>query len=382
MREFVNNRYLNIIPSLLVKMIEKANKYNDMVNFSIGEPDMHTDKSIIEACCRAGVEGHTHYLDSKGDFLLRERLAQKYNIKYGCNYDINNICITNGGMHALHIIFKALINPGDEIIVFGPYFTPYKYNIEDFDGVVREVPTFSKHGFQIDIELLKKSVNSRTKALVLNSPNNPTGAVYSRETIDKIVDLAIENDLAIIFDDVYESLVFDEYYSPCIREDAKERVIIAGSFSKTYAMTGWRLGYVMGSEKIIKGINLANTNLVYCVNSLTQRAGAFALKEGDSIVKNIRDTFYTRVKMCHEEVTKISPLKCIMPKGAFYLFVDISGLGCSSLEFAEQMIEKAHVLVVPGNAFGQAGEGYVRLACTLNQDKLIEGIKRLRNVIK
>jgi len=382
MRKYISGRYLNTPTSLMAKMFEKAGKYDDMINFSIGEPDMDTDSSIVEACKKAGLEGHTHYIEVKGDKLLREGIAKKYNEKYGCSYDINNICVTDGALHGLYLMFRAILNPGDEVLLFSPYFAAYKFQIIEAGGIPIEVPTFARDNFEIDMELLKKSVSKNTRALLLNSPNNPTGAVYSKDTIDKILDVAEENDLLVIFDDVYQTMVLDEFYSPCMRQDRKDRVVIAGSFSKAYAMTGWRVGYIIGPDELIEGVKMANTNMVYCTNTLAQRAAIYALEEGDKIEKRISNIFCSRVKLCYEELSKIDKLSCTMPKGAFYLFPDISKTGLSSLEFAELLIEKAHVLVLPGNAFGEAGEGFIRIACSLEENRMREGIQKIGLVAK
>jgi aspartate/methionine/tyrosine aminotransferase len=273
------------------------------------------------------------------------------------------------------------LDEGDEVIVPEPYFTPYANQIDLAGGRLIPLDTHEEDGYQIDVASLKKLITNRTKAIIVNTPNNPTGACLSKKTTEALAEAAIENDLIVISDDIYGSYSFVEPFIPITTiKGMKERTITIGTFSKDYAMTGWRIGYVLAPEYIISCIRDINEGICFSAPSISQRAAIHALKMREKVQPAMVEEYKKRVFYAYERIKQIPWISVNPPQGSFYLFPNIKKTGLSSAETSKRILEEAHVLVVPGNAFGKCGEGYLRIACTVEVDKLREAFDRIENM--
>lgn len=371
-------------PSPMLTMFEAAGKYDDIINLGIGEPDFDTPHGIIEASRDAAYAGHTHYGPVNGYADLREAIADYWRTRYAVPCDKEEVMVTVGAVQAIYLALQSMIDPGDEIIVTDPCFTPYLQQIEYLRGKAVIVPVHEENGFNVTAEDLEKVVTDRTKAVILNSPGNPTGAIMSREEVEKISKLIIEKDLVLISDEVYEALIFDgEHYSFGAVEGMKERTYVVAGFSKTYAMTGWRIGYVICPDKqaanMMKIISIAST---MGTNTLAQKAALYAMKNANEETEKMVEKYRERIDLAWSRLNEIEELSCIRPRGSFYLFANIEKTGMKSLEFSLKLLEEAHVIVIPGISFGENGDNYVRLSCALSTDLLNEAFDRIGQAVQ
>jgi aspartate/methionine/tyrosine aminotransferase len=273
------------------------------------------------------------------------------------------------------------LDDGDEVIIHEPYFTPYPQQIELARGKPITLETYEDEEFQINVDRLEKLITNRTKAVIINTPNNPTGVCFSRKTMEDIAEVAIKHDLIVIADDIYTSFSYAEPFIPMVSlPGMKERTITIGSFSKNFVMTGWRIGYVMAPEYLIETIKNINENNVFTAPSVSQRAAIYALRLRKDICPPIIEEYKKRMMYAYERVCRIPNMSCLPPKGSIYLFVNIKNTGLSSEEVCDKLLKEAHILALPGNAFGKCGEGYIRLALTVNIDKLKEAFDRIENM--
>jgi aspartate/methionine/tyrosine aminotransferase len=379
-----SNIFSDLKPSPMLRMFEAAGKYDDIINLGIGEPDFDTPKEIIEAAKDAAYEGFTHYGPINGFPDLRTEIANYWKERYKVECDKDEVMITVGAVQAIYLALQSMIDPGDEIIVTDPCFTPYLQQIEYLRGKVVFVPVYEENGFNVTSEDLEKVITDKTKAIILNTPGNPTGAIMSKEEVEKISKLIIEKDLVLISDEVYEALIFDgEHYSFGAVEGMKERTYIAAGFSKTYAMTGWRIGYVICPDKnaanIMKIISIAST---MGANTLAQKGAVYAMKHSNDDTVRMVEKYRERIDVAWKRLNNIEKLSCIKPRGSFYLFANISKTGLKSLDFSLKLLDEAHVIVIPGIAFGENGDDYVRLSCALSTDLLNETFDRIEKVIE
>lgn len=363
------------------KQSKIAETADDVISFTIGEPDFPTPDNISEACIAAIRAGKTKYAPNAGLFELKVAISKNAQKIYGHSFDPETeIVITPSGMDSLRLSFQAILDVDDEVIVSDPAWSNHPNHPVLAGGKSVRVPVFEENNFTYRIQDLEEAVTEKTKAILLNSPNNPTGAVISYEDMEMICNFAKKHDLFVVSDEVYYNIIFDDnrFWSPVIFEDMRDRTIVVQSFSKTYAMTGWRLGYILGPADIIEAIGKINENSISCVNTAVQWAGIEAL-EGES-TQAYMDTmvaeFQKRRDIVYQMINEIPGLSCVKPKGAFYAFVNIRGTGLKSEEFANKLLEKYHVGMTPGPGFGQTGEGYVRLSYATSTENIIEGIKR------
>ncbi len=378
---FLSKRYWNAFSTPMAEVVALACRYEDIINLSLGDPDLITDSKIISEAFEDASKGHTRYTDSLGDPELREEILHYYKDAYGYRVGMNEIMAVVGACHGMYLVLEAILDDGDEVIVPEPYFTPYAHQIQLAGGRMITLETCEEEGFQINIEKLKSLITNRTKAIIINSPNNPTGACYSREVLEALSSTALANDLIIISDDVYGSFSFGEQFLPITTmEGMKERTITVASFSKDYAMTGWRIGYILAPDYLISCIRDINEGICFSAPSISQRAAIHALKLREKIQPALVAEYKKRVFYACEQIDKIAGMSVLPPKGSFYLFVNIKKTGLTSAEASKRILEEAHVLVVPGNAFGESGEGYIRLACTVNVDKLRDAFDRIGNM--
>lgn len=362
---------------------ELAKGYDDVINLSIGDPDLNTNPKIIKNALEDALNGHTHYTAPGGYNELREEICKFYKEEYSYDLKVSECMVTTSGCHAMWLVLQTVIDEGDEVIVFEPYFTPYIKQIEMAGGKAVKVKLSEEDGFQINMERLRDAITDSTKAIIINTPNNPTGICLTKETLENLSEIAKQKDLLVIADDIYTAYTYEEPFLPITTIDGmKERTITVKSFSKDYCMTGWRVGYVLAPSFIIETMININENNVYSAPSVSQRAALYALRMRYEIQKYIVEEFRNRAFYTYERIQGTPKMSCIRPTGSIYLFVNIKETGLTSKEFTERLLKEAHVLVIPGNAFGESGEGYVRIALTVNVEKLKKAFDRIEKFMK
>ncbi|WP_035290576.1 pyridoxal phosphate-dependent aminotransferase [Clostridium sp. KNHs214] len=385
-----------IAPSLTLEITAKAKKMKadgiDVVGFGAGEPDFNTPVNIQEAAIKAIKEGKTKYTATPGIAELKDAIVNKFKNDNDLSYDASQIIVSTGAKQCLANVFGAILNPGDEVLIPVPYWVSYPELVKLADGKPVFVNTKEENSFKYTIENLEKSVTDKTKALILNSPNNPTGTVYNKAELQTIADFAKKHDLIIVSDEIYEKLIYsnDKHVSiASLSEDAYKRTIVINGVSKAYAMTGWRIGYAAGDKKIIKLMTNIQSHMTSNPNSIAQYASVEALVGEQKDVEAMIVEFKKRRDFMVERVNKINGLSCIKPEGAFYVMVNISKiLGKevdgkvikSSLEFASLLLEKEKVAAVPGVAFGV--DEFVRLSYATSMENIIKGLDRIDNFVK
>lgn len=290
--------------------------------------------------------------------------------------------ITVGAIQAIYLALQTIINPGDEVIVTDPCFTPYLQIIDYVYGKAVSVPVYEENGFNMTAEDLEKYITPKTKVILLNSPNNPTGAVMSREELEKIAKLVEKYDLMVISDEVYEAFLFEgEHVCFATLPGMKDRTFTVAGFSKTYAMTGWRIGYAIAPPEVIRVMGIIGIAQTMCVNSMTQKAALYAMQNFEEKAAEMINVYKERVDYTVERLNKLPGVSCIKPKGSFYVFANIKNTGMKSMEFALKMIDEARVSVIPGISFGKNADDFVRIACTVPVDKLDLAFTRLEDAL-
>lgn len=380
-KTFLSKKYRNAAATPMGEAAAFANR-KDLINLSIGDPDLNTDLRIIEEALKDAKNGYTHYTESTGYIELRQEVSKLYKKKYDLNIDTSEIMITVGACHGMYLALQAVLDPGDEVIIHEPYFTPYYEQVILAGGIPVILPTYEEDDFEINWEKLEASISDRTKAIIINSPNNPTGACFGINTLKAVADIAVKNNLLVLSDEVYDAFCFDETFTSFIAlESMKQRTIVLQSFSKDYAMTGWRIGYTIAPDYIISCMKDINEGICFSAPSVSQRAALHALKLGEAISQPIAEEYKKRVMYAAERINETELLSVLPPKGSIYLFVNIKKCDMSSQEFADKLLKKAGVLVLPGSAFGKSGEGFIRIACTVSIDVLDEAFKRIDKFI-
>lgn len=358
-----------------------AREYDDVINLSLGDPDLITDGIIIDNAFKDAKAGHTKYTDFRGEPELRDEIRKFYRDKYSMDFTDEEVMVVASGCLGMYLALEATIDDGDEVIIHAPYFTPYPQQIELAGGVPVVLNTYEEEGFQINIDRLEKLINERTKAVIVNTPNNPSGNCFTVETLTNIVNIAKKHDLLIIADDIYDALSFESPFMPIASiDDAKKRTIIINSFSKDYIMTGWRIGNIIAPEYIIKTIQQINENVVFTAPSISQRGALYALRNRNAIQKPMVEEYKKRVYYAYSRINNIPSMSVMSPKGTFYLFINIKKTGLSSSSVCEALLKEAHVLALPGTAFGDCGEGYIRIACTVKEEKMKEAFDRIERM--
>lgn len=377
--------FLNLPQSGIRRMYDLAKNKKDTVSFVLGEPDFVTPKHIIEAAKKKLDEGCTHYTDNAGILPLRQEISRALKQYDKVDYDPEGeIVVTVGGMMGMYMAILALVNPGDEILIADPSYTNYVGEIVMNRAVAVPVPVYEKDNFNFTYENLKSRVTDKTKAIILNSPCNPTGGVATRETMETVAKVALEYDLYVIYDAVYKHLIYNDtdYINIAVLDGMRERTIYVDSFSKTYAMTGWRLGYMAGPRNILSRLPKLHENMPSCLPEFVQYAGIQALKNGDEDIAMMNRQYAERRKLVLERINGIKGLSCTPPNGAFYAFVNIKETGMTSVEFCEKLLEKEGVVTAPGSAFGEQGEGYVRLSYATSMEQINRGMDRIQRFME
>lgn len=346
------------------------------MDFTLGDPDIPTPLPICEAAIIAAKAGHTRYAPNAGLPALREVIAKQVSKESGITYDASNVAVTVGATEAVYLSFMACINPGDEVIILAPYWVQYENIVKLLGGKPVIIDTF-KECFEPDLDVVFKAITDKTKVIVINSPNNPSGFIYKDSFLKVLAEMASANHILLFDDEAYRLLVYEDLFPSITNYCRKEDVVIINSFSKQFAMTGWRVGYVVGEEDFIKEVVEFQQNIAVCVATPNQYAAIEAITNTDKYAVGIKDVFTKRRDTLVRELNKIDKISYQAPQGTFYAFIDISKTGLNSKFFCFDLLEKQHVAVIPGVAFGDAFDNYIRLAFTLNEDRIIEGVRRL-----
>jgi aspartate/methionine/tyrosine aminotransferase len=371
-----------VVPSVIRQMSLEAAKYENVISLGIGEPDFDTPGDICERALADARAGHTHYTASRGDADLLRALARSIEARAGVALETSQLMITHGGMGGLNAFFRAILDPGEAVLVPEPHFPTYKAQVAFAGGEVVYVPTRFADGFVPQPEAVLKALTPRCKALVLNSPNNPTGSVIPGPVLDRLARIAVERDLLVLSDEVYDRLVFTgPHESIYTRPGMAERTVVVNSFSKTYAMTGWRMGFAYGPPWLIEEMLKVATYHTSCPSSVGQRAALAALEAEPSRFDRMADAFRQRCDMVYRRLAQMPGIRVQPPAGAFYIFPDISAITPDGGRFALDLLDREQVVVVPGSAFGPSGKGFVRLACTVDQARLTEAMDRLERFV-
>ena len=380
--KFIAKRYWKDQSTAMGQSDVLAKSFDDVINLSLGDPDLTTHELIIEKAFEDAKAGHTKYTDFRGDPELRSEICKFYKEEYGMDVADEEVFVSASACLGMYLALEAIVDDGDEVILQAPYFTPYPQQVELARGIPVELPTYEEEDFQINTERLESLITERTKALVINSPSNPTGNCLTVETMEKIAAIAEKYDLIVISDDIYTSFSYQNPFVPFASlPGMKERTIIINSFSKNFTMTGWRVGNIIAPDYIIRTIQQINENVVFTAPSISQRAAIYALRNRETVQPEMVAEYKKRMFFAAERINEIPKMSVIYPpKGSFYLFINIKKSGLTSEEAADVILRKAHVLMLPGNAFGNCGEGYLRIACTVGVDKLGEAMERIKKI--
>lgn len=366
---------------MLSKTEELLARYDDIIDLSVGDPDMTTPAPIIEASYRDSLAGHTHYTAFRGDPELRAEVVNFYKEEYDVDIADENVFVVTSANLAMFVALFATLDPGDEVLYPDPCFPVYTEQIRMCRGKAVAVPTYEEERFRFNPQRAREYVTDRTKALIINSPNNPTGACMTVADMQEIAAFAEEFDLLVIADDIYTSMSYETPFVPFMSlPGMQDRTITINSASKNFVMTGYRIGWMVASAALTDALRKANDVMVFTAPAPSQRAALFALKHRHEVMPPVLEEFRRRVFKTAELIQSIPKLSVQPPTGTFYLFVNIKETGLTSEEFAYKVLEDAHVLMLSGTAFGAAGEGYVRIACTRSVEDLTEAMERIRRI--
>lgn len=380
---FVSEKSKGMPRSVIREMFAMQTGLEDVVSFALGEPDFTTPKHIIDATIASFQRGETHYTPNTGIPALRKAISETY-AKRGLSYRPEEILIGAGGVSVLNLACGAILDVGDEVLIPDPGWPNYRGMILQWGAVPVPVAVREEDGFMYTAEALRRAITKKTKAIIINSPSNPTGGVASAETLGQIADLVKEQDLYVISDEIYHELVWsgEPYTSIAQFPGMKERTVVMDGFSKQYAMTGFRLGWGAAPQEVIVTMTKLLENMLSSVNEGVQWGGVAALTGDQSCVEEMKRVYLRRRELMVNGLNSIDKISCLMPRGAFYAFANISRTGLSSREFAVRLLQEKHTVVVPGTGFGQAGEGFIRLSYATSEEKILEGLKRMGEFVK
>ena len=370
----------NLSPFYVMEVLEHAKKLEsegrDIIHFEVGEPDFITPGEICESAIESIKSGETKYTESLGIPELRETIAKNYNKNYGQNIPYSNVVVSSGSSPAIFMSILSVINPGDEVIITDPHYACYPQIIKIAGGVPRKVRVSEENGFQIDVSEIKRSITDKTKAIILNSPSNPTGAILEEQVFKEIAELGV----LIISDEIYHGLEYTKKADSVYQ--FTDNAFVINGFSKLYAMTGWRLGYIIAPEKFIRPIQKLQQNLFISPNPFVQKAGITAIEKAKESADLMVKEFDERRKLMLSELKKSGFKIANDPEGAFYVFLNISQFAANSYNLSFDILNKAGVAVTPGIDFGDGGEGYIRLSYATSRELIVEGVKRLDSYFK
>lgn len=392
----LSTKGLRIEPSITLEITAKAKAMKDsgidVISFGAGEPDFNTPENIQNEGIRAIKEGLTRYTPASGIVELKKAICEKFKKDNNLDYKPSNIIISSGAKHSIHNALMAILNPGDEVIYAVPYWVSYPELVRLADGVPVLIDTKEENDFKFNVEDLNKVLTDKTKAIILNSPSNPTGAIYTEEELREIADWAVKNNIFIISDEIYEKLIYDDNKHVCIasfNEDIKRLTIVINGMSKSHAMTGWRIGYAAAHEQIVKVMSNIQSHATSNPCSISQYASVEGLMGDQGSVEEMKKHFVERRDYMAETINSIKGLSCRKPEGAFYIMVNFTQLLGktirgkeinSSMDFANLLLDESKVAVVPGIAFGD--DKYIRLSYATSMDNIKEGLKRIKEIVE
>lgn len=382
MKDLISTSVKNIPSSGIRRFFDLANEMENIISLSIGEPSFVTPWSIREEGIYSLEKGHTHYSPNSGFIELRNEISGYMKRKFGLVYDSENqILVTVGGSEGIDIALRSLVGPGDEVIVPEPSFVAYK-PCTIFTGASPVVINLKyEDKFRLTPELLEKAITKKTKVLILPFPNNPTGAIMTKEDIENIVDVLKDKDIVVISDEIYSELTYEgEHLSIACYPEMKEKTLVINGFSKAFAMTGWRLGYACGNRDLISAMYKVHQYAIMSAPTTAQHAAVEALKNCENDIRMMVNEYNRRRRLMIEGFRKAG-LNCFEPLGAFYVFPSIESTGLSSSEFCEKLLLEEKVAVVPGTAFGECGEGYIRSCYAASVENITEAMKRIKRFV-
>jgi len=378
MRQFVAKKIEKVPPSGIRRFFDIAATMDDVISLGIGEPDFDTPPAVVSAGIRSLKDGETHYTSNSGISALRVALSDHLEGLYGVRYDPETeLLVTVGVSEALYLALTATMDHGDEVIVPEPCFVSYNAEVIFAGGVPVTVCTSAENDFQVQSSQIEEVITDRTKALLLGYPNNPTGAVMSRERLLDVAHLAKEHDLLVISDEIYDRLVYGvEHTCFATLPDMRQRTILLGGFSKSYAMTGWRIGYAAAPAEILAAMRKVHQYTIMSAPTIAQYAALEAIEHGEEAVQEMRARYDRRRRLIVDGLNNIG-LTCFEPKGAFYAFPSIAVTGMTDEEFSERLLQEERVACVPGTAFGACGAGHVRCSYATAYDQIEQALERL-----
>lgn len=382
MEDMIRKEVLNTPPSGIRKYFDLINEMEDVISLGVGEPDFVTPWGITEAGLYSLEKGYTHYSSNAGFMELRRAIA-KYLTKYNLHYNPENeILVTVGGSEGIDAALRALVGPGDEVIIPEPCFVAYK-GCASFAGATPvTINLKAENQFKLTAKQLEEAITERTKVVIIAFPNNPTGAVMSREDLIPIVEVLKDKDIVVISDEIYSELSYDtEHVSIASFEEMRDKTLVINGFSKSFAMTGWRLGYACGDSMLIQNMKKIHQYGIMCAPTTAQYAAIEGLKNGQESVNKMVREYNRRRRVLVDGFRKLG-LDCFEPKGAFYVFPSIQSTGLSSEDFCEKLLINQKVLVIPGNAFGESGEGFVRACYASSMENIVEALKRIEKFLQ
>ncbi len=386
MRDFLSRKAKELKPSGIRKFFDIASESKDVISLGVGEPDFITPWVIRDAGIQTIKKGYTQYTSNKGLPELRTQISNYLKESFKVDFSADETIITVGASEAIDMSLRAIVDEGDEILVPDPSYVSYKPIIELLGGVAVSVPCSGENGFKLTPESLESVITKKTKALIFPYPNNPTGGTMEKEFIEKIIPTVLKHDLLIISDEIYSELTYGmEHVSVASIPELKDRVVLISGFSKAFAMTGWRIGYVCAREPILSAMLKIHQYTTICAPIFSQYAALKGLeqcrKDDFAVIKEMRDEYDMRRKFMHKTLTEMG-LECFEPKGSFYIFPCVKSTGLTGEEFATALLKSKKVAVVPGNAFGEFGKYYVRCSYAYSMPNLVEATKRIAEFVK
>ena len=383
MRNFISEKCKNIKPSGIRKFFDVVNDMPDAISLGVGEPDFDTPWFIRDEGIYSLEKGRTFYTSNAGLKELREEIANYLERRCGLRYDpMKQVLVTVGGSEGIDIALRAMLNPGDEVLIPEPCYVSYLPCTQLADGVAVPLRLLEEHEFRLTAEQLEAAITPRTKILVMPFPNNPTGAIMSRKDLEPVAEVVKAHDLFVISDEIYSELTYDEHHvSIASLPGMQERTLVINGFSKAYAMTGWRLGYAAGPEDLISEMTKIHQFAIMCAPTTSQYAAVQAMRSGDEEVAKMRESYNQRRRFVVHTLREMG-MDCFEPLGAFYVFPSIKRYGMSSEEFASRLLQEEKVAVVPGTAFGDSGEGFIRISYAYSLKNLKEALGRVQNFVE
>ena len=384
MRDPLNKTITTIQPSGIRKFFDVVHEMKDAISLGVGEPDFDTPWHIRDEGIYSLEKGKTHYTSNAGLKELKVEIDHYLDRHYGVSYDPDHeIMVTIGGSEAIDAAMRAMLDPGDEVLIPQPSYVSYVPCAVLAGGVPVIIELKAENEFRLTPEALEAAITPKTKLLVMPFPNNPTGAIMEKKDLEKIADIVREHDLYVISDEIYSELTYlEQHVTIASLQGMRDRTIVINGFSKSHAMTGWRLGYMAGPRNILSRLPKLQENMPSCLPEFVQYAGIEALKNGDEDIAMMNRQYAERRKLVLERINGIKGLSCTPPNGAFYAFVNIKETGMTSVEFCEKLLEKEGVVTAPGSAFGEQGEGYVRLSYATSMEQINRGMDRIQRFME